>query len=176
MKRRDVIKYTALMTGAAVSLPLALSLSSCQPEIDVAQNYDPIFFSKGDFDLLKKIVDVILPETDSPSASSVGVHSMIDDMVANAYDKEAQDEYKLGSTSLLGHLSSSDDLKSAVFALEETSDENLSEAYRSLKQQTVAYYLSTKEIGTQFLNYLPVPGEYNGCIELSEVGGKAWAL
>ena len=26
------------------------------------------------------------------------------------------------------------------------------------------------------LNYLPVPGSYEPCIELSEVNGKAWAL
>ena len=48
--------------------------------------------------------------------------------------------------------------------------------FRNLKQQTIAYYLSTEEVGTKFLNYLPVPGEYDGCIALDDVGGKAWAL
>jgi len=56
-----------------------------------------------------------MPKTDTPSATSVGVHQMIDRMV-------------------------------------------------------------TEEIATNYLNYLPVPGAYEGCITLESVGGKAWAI
>jgi len=48
--------------------------------------------------------------------------------------------------------------------------------FQELKQQAIAYYLSTEEINTKYLNYLPVPGEYQACIPLSEIGGKAWAI
>ena len=49
-------------------------------------------------------------------------------------------------------------------------------AYLNFKQQTVAYYLSTEEVATKFLTYLPVPGKYEACITVEEAGGKAWAL
>lgn len=52
----------------------------------------------------------------------------------------------------------------------------LNESYRHIKQQTIAYFLSTEEISTNHLNYLPVPGKYEACISLESVGGKAWAI
>ena len=62
----------------------------------------------------------------------------------------------------------------------ENSTENVSKevnrAYLDFKQQTIAFYLSSEEIGEKFLNYLPVPGEYIACISPDEVGGKAWSI
>ena len=63
--------------------------------------------------------------------------------------------------------------------LDNSDDESLGdtkEAFTALKQQAVAYYLTTEEIGTKFLNYLPVPGEYESCISVEETGGKLWAI
>jgi|GEM_PF-291668 hypothetical protein len=37
------------------------------------------------------------------------------------------------------------------------------------KQMTLAGYFSSKVVGEEVTNYLPVPGEYQGCIPLSEV-------
>jgi hypothetical protein len=54
--------------------------------------------------------------------------------------------------------------------------EDIKKGLHQIKQQTVAYYLSTEKIGTEYLNYLPIPGEYKSCISLDEVGGKAWAI
>ena len=48
--------------------------------------------------------------------------------------------------------------------------------YRSLKSFALWAYLSSEQIGTEVLNYDPVPGEYDGDIPLSSVGGKAWSL
>ncbi len=64
-----------------------------------------------------------------------------------------------------------------LLELERSEDlEQARDAYLDLKQQTVAYYLSTEEIGEKYLNYLPIPGDYEPCIQLSDVGGKAWAI
>lgn len=52
----------------------------------------------------------------------------------------------------------------------------LNESYRHIRQQTIAYFLSTEEICMNHLNYLPVPGKYEACISLASVGGKAWAI
>lgn len=193
MNRRDILKYVSLITGAAVSAPLAASLlTGCNtPGVDVADgpSTDLKFFNKKDFALLKDLVDTILPKTDSPAASEVGVHTMIDHMVGGVYGQDYQQSYKAGFNTLSSHLNekagkafSKLDGKQKLELLQqiENSDEGASEdlrtAYLNLKQQTVAYYLNSKEIGTKYLNYLPIPGEYKSCITLEEVGGKAWAL
>ena len=45
-----------------------------------------------------------------------------------------------------------------------------------LKQQVVIYYLTTETIGEQYLNYLPIPGEYKPCISVDDVDNKKWTI
>ena len=189
MKRREILKYTAYITGAAVTLPLASTLlSGCKTDAaGKVKNYSPGFFTKEEFSELKSFVDVILPKTDSPSASEVGVHKMIDSMT-KTFDKEGLDNFrkvfdafssylktKSGEQSF-SHLPEGEKLEIFKTLQSSKEDELARKGFLELKQQTVAYYLNTEEIATNFLNYDPVPGDYIGCIPLSEVNGKKWAL
>ena len=45
----------------------------------------------------------------------------------------------------------------------------------SVRYYSLFGYYTSKKIGTEVLNYDPVPGEYLGCIPLSDVG-NAWSL
>ncbi|MCB0587849.1 MAG: gluconate 2-dehydrogenase subunit 3 family protein [Phaeodactylibacter sp.] len=192
MERRDVLKYTALLAGASVSAPLiSVILSGCNT--DPAVHADPgqlAFFSPEEFALLTTLTDLILPKTDSPAASDVGVPQTIDSMVGNVFKEEDKENFRKGFDALSGYLKAETQGR-GISGLEpgeqlgllqklEGSTEEKWEAARStflsLKQQTIAYYLSTKEIATKYLTYLPVPGEYKACISLEEAGGKAWAL
>ena len=78
------------------------------------------------------------------------------------------------------HKNLNKDQKVALLSALDSSKEDLLReqrtAYHDFKSKTVAYYLSTEEIATNHLNYLPVPGKYEACIRLEETGGKAWAL
>jgi len=182
MKRRDILRYTAYVTGAAITAPIASTfVSGCKlASADEIQVLAPKFFKDpDDMKLLYKIVDTILPATDSPSATDVGVPEIIDNMVGEVYSIEDQNAYRAGFDVLAKYINDQDDALGALEALEANDASDLEaekKAYLQLKQQTVAYYLSTEEIGTNYLNYLPVPGAYNGCISLEEAGGKAWAI
>jgi len=191
MDRRKILKYVAYATGATVAAPLASSLLvSCQTDAAStaanAATSSLSFFNQKEFGVIKELVDIILPKTDSPSATDVGVHNMIDLMVGTAYRPEAKEEYQGKFAAFFKYLQQKGmgDLdgvgKMALLNdLDKSTDETLKEArsgYLNLKQQTIAYYLTSEEIGTKFLNYLPVPGEYEPCISLEEAGGKAWAL
>ena len=193
MKRREILKYTAYLTGAAISAPLvSVILSGCKTDAtaDIAVDSGLHFFNQEEFKLVKTVVDLILPKTDSPSASEVGVHNMIDHMVGLVYPKESQSSFKSGFTSFAKYLNEAGSGKgilkleageqlNVLQQLTQSTGENekiARETFLDLKQQTVAYYLTTEEIGTKYLNYLPVPGKYESCISLEEVGGKAWAL
>lgn len=192
MNRREILKFTALATGFAVSAPLMSTLlTGCQaPEVDNDADYELQFFDKNQFHLVRDIVDCILPKSDSPSATDVGVHRMIDTMVGKVYSGEDKEKYKTNFLSLFKNLfgegeksqfrslSEKEKIKQLV-DLEISNDEaskDIRKAYRDLKQQTISYYLSTEEVATNFLTYLPVPGQYQPCITVAEAGGKAWAI
>ena len=191
MKRRDILKYTALMTSAAISAPLLLSLEGCKTDPKaLSTNTKPIFFDDESMKLVKSIIDTILPKTDSPSASDVGVHYTIDQMVGSVYKEEDKNSYGSKFKTLTTYLQKEAGEKnfhqldeenrlSILRALSNSNSDTTSDAksgYLDLKQQTIAYYLNTEEIATNYLNYLPVPGPYEGCITLDSVGGKAWAI
>jgi len=46
---------------------------------------------------------------------------------------------------------------------------------RTLSGMGVNIFYRTEEIATNYLNFDPIPGVFNGCIPLEEVGNKAWA-
>ncbi len=187
MHRRDILKYTALATGAAISAPIATSvLSGCTTQVQETTGNITAFFNKKEKDLIIKIIDTILPKTESPSASEVGVHNIIDNMVGQVYNEEDRLSYKTNFDLLRSSLEKDDfnslkteDRITALLKFE-NKDQEVSEetrqAYIDLKNQTIAYYLSTEDVSINFLNYLPVPGDYQACIPLTEIGGKAWAI
>ena len=192
MKRREIIKLAALATGVAVSAPLISSLlSGCQADIpDEDANYVMEFFSKDEFHFVRDLVNTILPKTDSPSASEVGVHRIIDHMVGKVYEAEDQAKYKSRFAALGKYLNEGNetntflklntDKKFAMLQkLSDSEDDTMKDAQKAfldMRQQTVAYYLSSEKIATTYLNYLPVPGKYEPCISVESMGGKAWAI
>ena len=135
------------------------------------------FFTDDEFSFLGKFLNSLLPRTTSPSAMDVGVDRTIDSMVGTVYPEDSREAYRAGFQRLMNMLGDKEDMTSDLVALENGEhSEEITNAYMHVKQQAVAYYLSTEKIGKEFLNYVPVPGEYIGCISLEEAGGKAWAL
>ena len=178
MERRDVLKYTAMLSGAAVAGPLlSVFLSGCNTSTPTAT--DALhFFTADEQSLTKQIVDIILPKTDAPAASEVGVHNMIDQMVGTVFTKDQKTSFKTGFGALKKFFEENSDVAKAIANIESGGNvpTDVKDAYLGIKQQAIAYYLSSEEVGTKFLNYLPVPGPYVPCITLEEAGGKAWAL
>lgn len=77
MKRRNALKNIGMALGYSVATPTLLSLvQSCKEE--VAVDWQPSFFSPEEGHILKLMVDVFLPKTDTPSASDLNVHVFID--------------------------------------------------------------------------------------------------
>lgn len=180
MDRRELIKLVTMATGAALAVPLSSTLLTACSKVENTkeEDYALNFFSEEEFSSLKNLLDFILPKTDSPSAVEVGVHMTIDNMVGLVYNPEERKKFRTQFDSLKAYGSSSDDLDKLknVLTSGQEEDQEVKSAFLALKQQAVAYYLSTEEIGTKYLNYLPIPGKYEPCISLESVGGKAWAL
>lgn len=184
MNRREILKYTAMMTGVAVSGPLLSSiLSGCTVQKESLSDFQSQFFSKEDFQIVQRLVDTILPKTDSPAASEVGVDQTIDTIIARVYSKEDKDAYAKKFSSFIRYLNdqsfmegNEDEKLTILEKANESEQDDVRKAYLEFKQQTISYYLTSEEIGEKFLNYLPVPGAYEPCIPLESVGGKIWSL
>ena len=188
MNRREILKYTALATGATICTPLLNAmLTGCTSKTkDALLGITLYFFSQEELGVVIQMIDTIIPKSNSPASSEVGVHHEIDEMVGLVYQEKDREAYRTGFDMLLGHLNKegfptleNNEKESMLLDIEQsgtTVNADIKKAYLHLKQQTIAYYLATEEIGKTYLNYLPVPVEYQPCIPVSEVNGKAWAI
>jgi len=84
-----------MVFGYAAATPTLLSvLQSCKEKPSYAE-WVPSFFDKDKGYALAKMVDVILPKTDTPSATEVNVHLFIDEFAKTVLPEEQQDFTKM---------------------------------------------------------------------------------
>ncbi|MCW5911587.1 MAG: gluconate 2-dehydrogenase subunit 3 family protein [Cyclobacteriaceae bacterium] len=192
MDRREALRKTALLMGAAVSATaLAGIMQGCKatPEL----TYTPSFFNEDQARLISELAQTIIPKTDTPGAKETGVPGFIDQMLKECYKKEDQDKFLAGladfdAVAKAAHGDSFiylDPEKQLAFV--KVQNEAAVNAVKANPSQPRPFILSAKELtllgfftsepgATQVLQYEAVPGAYKGCIPLSESGnGKTWA-
>ena len=189
MKRRTVLRYSVYAAGGAALVP---SFYSCKPETHPT-GFVPTFFDKKEYDLICAICDALLPETDTPGALTLEIPQFFDHMVGKVFQPSDHQRYKHDLNLLGRYLDqatgtgsftslSTEDQSALLGDLEskwnnmESSDTDEKAAYYALRGQAINYYLSTEYVGTELLSFLPIPGAYEPCISLEDVGGKAWAI
>ena len=180
-----------------MSAPALLSLlQSCQsqPRLD----WKPIFLSEDQARFVSVMVDTWLPKTATPGALDVKVDMFIDLVFAKVYDKEAQDNIVAEMEKFDGGIKeqygsrfvdlSEEDRKAAMQDAESqgakyngkvwgtaVGEQEPVGFYRSLKSMALWGYFTSEEIGKNVLTYDPIPGSYQGCIPLSDVG-NSWSF
>ncbi len=186
MNRRDAIKRTTILLGGTLSASAIMGvMSGCQAEPTL--DWTPSFFTPDEGRIVEQIVECILPRTDTPGAVDAGVHTFIDNMMADYYPekekaafREALKKTDLDANTVYG--------KSFAGLNDEQQDELLSkydeEAYakttgdnhffKNMKELTILGFYTSEVGATEVLEYDPLPGDYKGCIPYSDVG-KAWA-
>jgi hypothetical protein len=190
MERRLALKNIGKAFGFAVATPTIISiLESCR-SVDTS-SWTPAYFSAEEASFLTKAVDVLLPKTDTPSASEVNVHVFIDKLITETYNAEAKARVRSGFDAFTAAILSI----SGASSLANVSEGQLEEAYGALygeRSETIdseAYsfagqfrgmvidaYKSSEYVGENVLAYLPVPGEYIACDDLDTLTeGVAWA-
>lgn len=187
MNRRTAIRQTTLIIGTALSTgTLAGMMAGCKAEIKL--DWEPVFFTNDESITLHALTDTILPKTDTPSASDVGVLEYIDDIVGNFWDKEDQEQFQTGLTSV--NKWANDEFGRSYAKLTEVQQNQLMDKlvdearnhtgdgrpfFLQLKELTYSGYFTSEIIGENVLAYDPVPGEYIGDLPIEETD-KAWSL
>lgn len=197
MDRRTALKKTAAWAGSAAIAPSLLSLlHSCQSEPRL--NWQPAILSTEQAQLVSSLVDTIIPKTDTPGGLDMKVDMFIDKVIHSLYNEEGQkrmlsdlDTFNSDCEARFGDtFSKLDEEDKAEFLREKEKESGKFNGavwgtavgkqepvgfYRNFKSMVLWGYFTSEEIGKNVLSYDPIPGAYNGCIPLSDVG-NTWSL
>ena len=174
MNRRELLKKSAIASlGLSLSPALLVSLESCSKKRPTTDS--PVYLDQEQFDSIWQIAELVLPKTESPGADDAKVTPFIDQLFGEFFEEDMKREYTSGLQKFLNNCKSE---KGKPFLdLEEKDqidyldfvdrDEEKDTFFRSFKGIILWSYF-TSEQGMRSMNYLPVPGRYNGCIEIDE--------
>lgn len=183
LTRRSAIKRIATLLGgtlAATQLGL-LSKSVAAMTADSA----PRFLNQNQFLMLQKIVDLIIPETDTPGALGANVHYFVDLMLAEWASPERQARYVSGLADVdsrarkTGADSFSTSTTAQQIVLLQTLDKEAFAQgpqdvfFAELKKMVLFAYYSSEIGATVELRYQSIPGDYVPCMPIDQ-NARAW--
>ena len=191
MNRRKVLKNIGSGIGAITLTPSIVSLfESCQTQI----SYAPLFFSREDFEILSKLMELIIPETEIPGAKKLKLPEFLDSYIDAVLINDKKIEFAEGFSAFKKEALKSSGKESFSQLTKENLDDQLAKYLKSsmavakgnrnasefaylLRDLTVEAFKINEYIGENVLAYDPVPGDYKGCVDLmSATEGKAWSL
>ena len=184
LTRRKAIRNAVLLLGGSISVAQISPLIS-----DVAAmsaNYIPKFLGKHHFQMNKRLVDLIIPESDTPGALTANVHQFIDLMLDGWAASDTQlrfldnfNNIDSRSMAMTGKIFADANKTRQIKLLEELDRESFSDNstdifFREFKALVVFGYYSSEDGASVELRYDRIPGGYIGCIPFSEVG-RSWS-
>jgi hypothetical protein len=198
MKRRDALKNLGLAAGFAITAPSIFSLlQSCTS----APNWMPTYFTKDEKEVVLRLVDIMLPKTEStPSATEVNVPQFIDKYITEVLNAVDQEAIRISFTDIIARLKPTPetdirdvttaqykalldanllvkgDIDEDRLANPEALQPTRNEFLNHLKYLTITAYVSSEEVGENVLMYDPVPTAYYSG-DLQEIsGGRSSSL
>ncbi len=181
MNRRKALEQTSWILKSAIFTPTILSvLQGCKEKEFNTGNM--LVLNKDQDALVKIIADTIIPKTRTPGASEVKVNQFFDLLLNDVFEKEVKQQFleglaqfdedcrskngknfiELSDTERFSYL---DNLDREVMGKEYTEKVPF---YYTFKHLTTLIYFSTEEGLKQNLNYIPIPGPYQGNIVYKE--------
>lgn len=190
MNRREALKRVGYLLGGAVSAPLAFGFLNTGLRAEPGIKWVPEFFSASQAKTVSIVSDIIMPATDTPSASELGVPKFIEGMVGEVWSPTDRERFVNELETFLRKAkadlgkdfndASSSEQKAFVHKRhEQIFGGNVDWSQRpfiwSMKELTITGYCTTEVGATKLLQYEAIPGGYEGCISLEEAGGRTWA-
>jgi len=183
ISRREAIKRATFFLGVAISLSLLTGVMQAAVAPG-AMTAKPVYLSAKQFETAGAVAERILPRTDTPGALDVGVPAFIDLMYGKYLVAEDQKVVAAGlaaveAASQTAHQKNFVQLTGAqqdavLTKLAEASKTKTRTFFHQIKELTVLGYFTSETVGKEVLHYDPVPGRFEACIPLADVGNKAW--
>ena len=176
------------MGGTLAAPTVAGLLQGCTAQPDLT--WTPIFFSEDQARTITVIADIILPKTDTPGASELGVPKFIEDIIGVVsgneertkfmeqladWDRECQSQ----TGSSFNDLSSEKQVDFVSSQHDKIKGQSIRPDERpfiwNIKELVISGYFTTEVGMTKILQYVAIPTRYDACIPLEEAGGRTWA-
>ena len=180
MTRRAALKRAALFLGVALTPSLIANVLQAA----ATPGAKAVFLSPAQLDLVTAIAERILPRTDTPGATDVGVPAFVDLMLGK-YSTESERQVftagldEVNAASLASHAQSFVKISAAqqdaiLMKIAVASQKKEKTFFHQIKELTVVGYFTSEIVGRTVLHYDPVPGRFQGCVPISEVGNVLW--
>jgi hypothetical protein len=183
MTRREAIKRAALFLGVAIS-PSLISGALHAATASAGAPPTPNFLSAKQMETAAAIAERILPRTDTPGAIDVGVPAFIDLMVGKYSSAEEQKLFTEGlaefdALSVAKHRRSfgalsAEQQDALLMELAVAAQKKNKTFCHQIREMTIVGYFTSEKVGRNVLHYLPVPGRFDACVPISEVGNVNW--
>ena len=199
MNRRDALGRVALLMGGAITAPTMIAfLDGCKTK-DAATAGANFAFDADQLTLVSEVAEVIIPKTDTPGAKEAKVGEFVQKMLKDCYYEKDQKSFMDGLAKLQDKnfmKASAEEQTALLTTSEKESMDELTKIgderkkareagktfeepgvpfFRLMKELTLLGYFTSEQGAQQALVYVPVPGRYDGCIDL-KAGQKAWAM
>ena len=178
LTRREAIRRAALVAGVTLS-PGWLGM------VGGAQNAaEKTYLATAQAATLAAAADRILPRTDTPGAADVGVAAFIDRLYGEFMTpaeqqlltrglQEIDAAAKTAHGSVFSTLSTTqqDAVLRAVATAQQDRDPS---SFALIRSATILGYFTSEQVGRNVLHYDPVPGGYDACVPIDQVGRRNW--
>ncbi len=171
MKRRTAIQSIGLVTTHALFPSILTSfLAGCANGSKATPDPEPTFFTEQEMESLKEVIDLILPETNTRSASAVGTHRFMDEVFVKCLPLEQQKMISEGFTAFLPKFQSTENKLDLLTQIDQQafSGNEAHSWFIPVKQYAMIGFFTSQEGTTKASNYVPVPGDYQGDIPADE--------
>ncbi|MCF2520444.1 gluconate 2-dehydrogenase subunit 3 family protein [Dyadobacter sp. CY351] len=176
MNRREAVQKITFLLGGTLSAPLMAGIMGEKlnfgPSLDISAEQEA---------LLADVADTIIPTTGTPGAKAAGADKFITRIMRDCYEMADQKKFYSGLDKI--DAQSKEVYSKGFTALDATQKNDIIKRttvsdkpfFLQMKGLTVTGYF-TSEIGaTQALDYLPIPGRFDGSWPMPK-GQKSWAL
>jgi hypothetical protein len=180
ISRREAIRRAALAAGVIVSAEWLSIVDGARPAA-LAQGAR---LAPAHAAIAGAVADRILPRTDTPGAADVGVPAFIDLLYAEFMTPAEQQTLTSGLDTVEKTAQSTraasfvtlpadrqDEVLRSIAKAEEAREGGF---FRLIRSATILGYFTSEQVGKNVLHYDPVPGAYDGCVPIDQVGRRNW--
>jgi gluconate 2-dehydrogenase gamma chain len=194
ISRREAIRRAALLAGVVVAPewlmavdPAFAKATADKPEGEQASQAAPgSRLTPAHAAIAGAVADRILPRTDTPGAADVGVPAFIDRLYGefmtpaeqqmltdglNAVDAAARTAHGGAFNTL-----SAERQDALLRTIAQAEEGKPSGFFRLIRSATILGYFTSEQVGRKVLLYDPVPGRYDGCVPIDQVGRRNWTV
>jgi hypothetical protein len=178
LTRRAALQRAAALLGVVVCPSAFTHALRAQSDADA-----PSSLTAAQLALVAALADRLLPRTDTPGALDVGVPAFVDRLhgaFLSTEERAALDAalvyFEVTAQARHGHAFAGLDAAQQDAVLTSTAAATGAERehFLRIRELTIVGYFTSEIVGKEVLHFEPVPGRYQPCIPIADVGGAAW--